>query len=117
MNDKMYKITVITRREKFKEFRDELLKIDVTGMTVTEVEGFGMQHGIKKLIPGIGKKVDMIPKIKVDIVVCEVPVDSVIEAAKKVLYTGEVGDGKIFVTEMERVVRIRTGDENREALL
>lgn len=115
MNNKMYKITIITRRNKFIEFRDELLKIDVTGMTVTEVEGFGMQHGLKKLIPG--KKVDMIPKIKVDIIVCEVPVDKVVDVAKRVLYTGEVGDGKIFVTEMERVIRIRTGEENKAALV
>lgn len=116
MKKKMYRVTIVTRKERFEALRQELLKIGVTGLTVTKVEGFGSQKGIRKLIQGVIKNVDMLPKIKVDIVGCEVPVDDVIAAARKSLETGEIGDGKIFVSEIDRVVRIRTGEENEAAL-
>lgn len=116
MADTMTKITIITRREKFEDLRTALLDIGVKGMTVTEVEGCGVQSGIEEIFRGVKKTVHLIPKIKVEIVVCTVPVDDVIAVAKKVLHTGEIGDGKIFVSEIQKVVRIRTGDEDKEAL-
>ncbi len=116
MEKKMYRITIITRKDRFEEFRKELVKVGVTGMTVTKVEGFGTQKGIRKLIEGVMKNVDMLPKLKIEIVVCSVPVDTVIDIAKKVLQTGNIGDGKIFVSDIDRVVRIRTGEENADAL-
>lgn len=116
MADTMTKITIITRREKFEELRVALLDIGVKGMTVTEVEGCGVQNGIEEIFRGVKKTIHLLPKVKVEIVVCTVPVDDVIAVAKKVLYTGEIGDGKIFVSEMQKVVRIRTGEEDKEAL-
>ncbi len=116
MEKKMYRIVIVTRREKQEVLRSALIDIGVTGLTITKVKGFGIQKGIRKLINGVLKDVDMFSKIKVEIVVCSVPVDAVINVAKKVLCTGEIGDGKIFVSEIDRVVRIRTGEENAEAL-
>lgn len=116
MEKKMYRIVIVTRKEKQEELRHALVEIGVTGMTITKVEGFGAQKGIRKIIEGVLKNVDMLPKIKVEIVVCSVPVDAVINVAKHVLCTGEIGDGKIFVSEIDRVIRIRTGEENAEAL-
>lgn len=116
MADTMTKITIITRREKFEDLRVALLDIGVKGMTVTEVDGCGVQSGTEEIFRGIKKTVHLIPKIKVEIVVCTVPVDDVIAVAKKVLHTGEIGDGKIFVSEIQKVIRIRTGDEDKEAL-
>lgn len=116
MADTMTKITIITRREKFETLRKELIKIGVTGMTVTKVEGFGAQHGIQKVIEGMSKHGFLAQKIKVEIVVCTVPVDQVINCVKEVLYTGNIGDGKIFTSEIDRVVRIRTGELDKEAL-
>lgn len=116
MSDTMTKITIITRREKFEILRKELVQIGVTGMTVTKVEGFGAQHGIQKVIEGISKRGYLAQKVKVEIVVCTVPVDTVIKCVKKVLYTGNIGDGKIFTSSIDRVVRIRTGEQDKEAL-
>ncbi len=112
----MNKVTIITRREKFEQLRVGLLEIGVQGMTVTEVEGCGVQNGVELSIRGVKKKVYLLPKVKVEIVVSTVPVQSVIKVAKDVLYTGEIGDGKIFVSEIKEVVRIRTGERNEEAL-
>ena len=116
MGFKMSKVTIITRPEKFEELRIALLEIGVQGMTVTEVEGCGTQNGLELQIRGVKKKLHLLPKIKVDIVVSTVPVESVIEAATRVLYTGKIGDGKIFVSDIKQVVRIRTGERDEAAL-
>lgn len=116
MSEQMSKITIITRREKFEDLREALQEIGVKGMTVTEVEGCGVQSGAEMIVRGVKMKKHLIPKVKVEMVVCKVPVEKVIEVAKKVLHTGEMGDGKIFVSAMEKVVRIRTGEEDKEAL-
>lgn len=116
MPDEMTKVTIITRREKFEELRRKMKEIGVTGMTVTTVEGCGVQHGIKKVIEGVIKRSYLSPKIKVDIVVCSVPVEEVIKVAQEVLHTGNIGDGKIFTSSISKVVRIRTGERDKEAL-
>jgi nitrogen regulatory protein P-II 1 len=116
MSSQMTKITIITRREKFEELRVALLEIGVQGMTLTEVEGCGVQHGLELQIRGVKKQVHLLPKIKLEIVVSTVPVEAVIKAAKDVLRTGKIGDGKIFVSEIKEVIRVRTGERNEEAL-
>ncbi len=112
----MSRVTIITRGEKFEELRKRLLEIGVSGMTLTKVDGCGVQHGLTKIVEGVTKRVYMNSKIKVDIVICSVPVDEVIRVAGEVLQTGSIGDGKIFVSEIKRVIRIRTGEENERAL-
>lgn len=114
--EKMNKVTIITRGEKFEELRRRLLEIGVSGMTVTDVSGCGVQKGITKIVEGITKKVYLVSKIKVEIVVCKVPVEEVIRVAKEVLNMGNIGDGKIFVSPISHVVRIRTGEEDEKAL-
>ena len=118
MSDKpeMTKITIITRGEKFEELRQKLCEIGVTGMTVSNVEGCGRQHGIWKMFENEKKRLYVSPKIKVDIVVCSVPVEDVINVAKEVLYTGNIGDGKIFTSKIDKVVRIRTNERDKDAL-
>lgn len=116
MADQMSKVTIITRREKFEELREELLKIGIMGMTVTEVRGCGVQSGKEIVVRGVKKQIYLIEKIKIDIVVCTVPVDDVVKVAKKVLQTGKIGDGKIFVSDIKKVIRIRTGEEDKIAL-
>jgi nitrogen regulatory protein PII len=115
--DTISKVTIITRREKFDELKDALTAIGITGMTVTLVEGSGVQKGTIRYYRGIKEEVKLMPKIKIEMIVCEVPVQAVIDASLKVLQTGEIGDGKIFVSEELRVVKIRTGEEGRAALV
>jgi nitrogen regulatory protein P-II 1 len=112
----MTKITIITRKEKFDELRKELVGIGITGMTVTQVDGCGKQHGLSKIVEGVIKRSFLLSKIKVEIVVCAVPVQVVIDIARKVLNTGNIGDGKIFTAPIDHVVRIRTGEIDSEAL-
>ncbi len=116
MSEKMYKISIITRTEKFDELREELLRIGVQGLTVTNVEGCGVQQGTDLIIRGVRKRLHVVPKIQIDICVCTVPVETVIDVALKTLQTGDFGDGKIFVSEVTQVVRIRTGERDKEAL-
>ena len=116
MEDAMYKVTVMFRAEKFEELRSALLEIGVQGMTVTEVQGCGVQKGKVLQIRGVKKELHLLPKLKIDIVVCTVPVETVINTINKVLKTGEIGDGKIFVSQIKEVVRIRTNERNKEAL-
>lgn len=85
-------------------------------MTVTNVLGFGTQGGSKERYRGVEVEVSLLPKIQVEIVVCKVPVKTVIDTAKKVLYTGNIGDGKIFVYDVENVIKVRTGEEGYDAL-
>lgn len=114
--DKMTKVDIITRPAKFEELKEALNELGITGMTVTQVLGCGMQKGITEMYRGVPMEINLLPKVRVEIVVSEVPVDSVIETAKKILKTGEIGDGKIFVYPVENVIKIRTGEEGVKAL-
>ena len=115
-NAKFHQVTIITRQSKFNELKSAMNDINVTGMTVTNVMGCGVQHGKTEKYRGVEMDMTVLPKIKVDIVVSEVPVDLVVTAAKEVLYTGNIGDGKIFVYDVENVVKVRTGEEGYDAL-
>ena len=114
---KMTKIEIITRPEKLESLKEGMNKIGVTGMTVTQVLGYGLQKGHREVYRGMEYNVNLVPKIKVEIVVCEVPVEKVIEGAKSVCRTGNVGDGKIFVYGIDNAVRIRTGEEGNRAII
>lgn len=116
MADKMTKVDIITRPSKFEDLKEALNEIGITGMTVTQVLGCGIQKGITEMYRGVPVSVNLLPKVKLEIVVCEVPVETVVETAKKVLRTGEIGDGKIFVYPVENVIKIRTGEEGVKAL-
>lgn len=116
MNKKISKIDIITNSNKFEDLKDELNKIGITGMTVSNVLGCGTQKGHKEFYRGIPVDINLLPKIKVEIVVSEVPVEKVVETATKVLQTGKIGDGKIFVYDVANVIRVRTGEEGWDAL-
>ncbi len=110
------KIDIIMKQARFEQLRQALSQIGVTGMTVTNVMGCGMQKGAPEYYRGVPVEMNLLPKIEVEIVVCKVPVSRVIETAKKVLYTGHIGDGKIFVYGVQNVVKVRTGEEGYDAL-
>jgi nitrogen regulatory protein P-II 1 len=114
--DKMTKIDIITSTSKFDELKDELNKIGIQGMTVSNVLGCGVQKGHKEYYRGVPVDINLLPKLKIEIVVCEIPVELVVETAKKVLKTGKMGDGKIFVYEVQNVIRISTDEEGKAAL-
>lgn len=114
--DKMTKIDIITRTSKLEELKDALHDIGITGMTVTQVLGCGMQKGITETYRGVPLTINLLPKVKVEMVVCEVPVDDVVATAKKVLKTGQIGDGKIFLYPVLNVIKVRTGEEGVKAL-
>lgn len=113
---KMTKITIVANQTKFAELQDALEKIGITGMTFTNVFGHGMQKGHQSYYRGTPVETRMLPKVKVEIVVCKIPVDTVVEAIKKALYTGHIGDGKIFIYDIENVIKVRTGEEGYDAL-
>lgn len=117
MDRKITKIEIITRSSKLEELKEALNKIGVLGMTVSQVYGSGLQKGHKEVYRGREYEVQLVPKIKLETVVCEVPVESVLEVAQKVLRTGKFGDGKIFVYELSDAVRIRTGQRGVEAIM
>lgn len=117
MDRKITKIDIITRPSKLEELKDALDKIGVHGMTVSQVYGCGTQKGHKEVYRGREYEVTLVPKIKLETVVCEVPVETVLEVAQKVLRTGKFGDGKIFVYELSDAVRIRTGHRGAEAIM
>lgn len=100
----------------FEALKEAMNNIGVTGMTVTNVLGCGVQKGAPEYYRGVEVDMHLLPKIKVEIVVCKVPVKTVIEAAKKALYTGHIGDGKIFVYDVEDVIKVRTGETGFDAL-
>ena len=114
---KMTKIEIITRPEKLETLKEGMKKIGVTGMTVTQVLGCGLQKGHREVYRGMEYTINLVPKVKIEIVVCEVPVEKVIETAKTVCRTGNVGDGKIFVYAIDNAVRIRTGEEGDTAII
>lgn len=113
---KISKIAIITKQSKFETLKNAMDEIGVTGMTVTQVLGCGMQKGRPEYYRGIELESTLLPKIEVEIVVCKIPVSTVIETAKNALYTGHIGDGKIFVYDVEQVVKVRTGEEGFDAL-
>ena len=114
---KLTKIEIITRASKLEELKEALNAIGVLGMTVSQVFGCGLQKGHKEIFRGREYDVNLVPGIKVETVVCEIPVEKVIETAQKVLRTGKFGDGKIFVYELNDAVRIRTGQRGIEAIM
>lgn len=113
----MTKIDIITRPGKLDELKEELHKIGVTGMTVSQIFGCGLQKGHTEVYRGKEYNINLLPGIKVEIVVCEVPVEKVLETTKRVCRTGKVGDGKIFVYPIQTAVRIRTGEEGDIAIM
>ena len=112
----MKMVTAIIKPFKLDDVRDALGEIGVKGITVTEVKGFGRQKGHTELYRGAEYVVDFLPKIKLEAAVAESQVEQVIEAITKSANTGKIGDGKIFITSVERVVRIRTGEDNEAAI-
>jgi len=112
----MKKIEAIIKPFKLDDVREALSEIGITGMTVTEVKGFGRQKGHTELYRGAEYMVDFLPKVKLEIVVREGDLEQCLETIINTAQTGKIGDGKIFVTSVERVLRIRTGEENEEAI-
>ena len=109
-------VTIITSRDRFQALKTAMEEIGITGLTATEVNGFGIQRGYREMYRGASVPARLLPKVQVDIVVSAVPVRTVIDAAKKALYTGRYGDGKIFVSTVDNIVKIRTGEEGFAAL-
>ncbi|MBQ6240326.1 MAG: ammonium transporter [Firmicutes bacterium] len=113
---KFTKIEIIFKEERLYVLKEAMSRIGITGMTVSHVMGYGQQKGKPEYYRGVAVETNLLPKVQVDIVVSKVPVRDVIETAKKVLYTGHIGDGKIFVYDVENVVKVRTGEEGYDAL-
>jgi len=112
----MKQVTAVIKPFKLDEVRESLAEVGVTGLTVTEVKGFGRQKGHTELYRGAEYVVDFLPKVKIEVVVDDKVVDSVVDAIIKAARTGKIGDGKIFVREVEQVIRIRTGETGAEAV-
>lgn len=115
-NSKMTNVVIITNQSKFDALKAELDKIGITGMTVSQVMGCGFQKGAPEYYRGVPVETTLLPKVKIEIIVCKVPVKLLIDTVKKALYTGHIGDGKIFVYDVENVIKVRTGEENYDAL-
>jgi Amt family ammonium transporter len=113
---KFTKVEILCKQSRFEALKEAMSKIGITGMTVTQVLGYGVQGGKTEFYRGVETETNLLPKVQVSIVVSKVPVRTVIETAKKVLYTGHIGDGKIFVYDVENVVKVRTGEEGYDAL-
>ena len=113
---KLTKVEIICKEARFEALKSAMMNIGITGMTVSHVLGCGVQKGKPEYYRGVQVEANLLPKLQVDIVVSKVPVRSVIDTAKKVLYTGHIGDGKIFVYDVENVVKVRTGEEGYDAL-
>ena len=112
----MYKVSIIANHARYENLKNALNQIGITGMTVTQVMGCGIQKGAGERYRGVELDVNVLPKMKVEVIVGNIPLDDIIEAAKKALYTGHIGDGKIFVYDVQKVVKVRTGEEDFEAL-
>ena len=112
----MKKVDAIVKPFKLDEVKDKLNEIGVQGITVTEVKGFGRQKGHTELYRGAEYVVDFLPKVKMEIVIADTQVDEVIDTIMKAAQTGRIGDGKIFVSDLEDVIRIRTGERGKEAI-
>ena len=112
----MYKVVIIAKLSRYDKLKKAMNDLGVTGMTVTQVMGCGIQKGAGEMYRGVEMDATLLPKVKVEVVVSKIPVETVVEAAKKALYTGHIGDGKIFVYNVGRVIKIRTGEEDFAAL-
>ncbi|SET36537.1 nitrogen regulatory protein P-II [Thorsellia anophelis] len=112
----MKKIEAIIKPFKLDDVREALTEIGINGMTVTEVKGFGRQKGHTELYRGAEYMIDFLPKVKIEVILTEDIVDRAIEAIMNTAQTGKIGDGKIFIYEVERVIRIRTGEEDADAI-
>ncbi len=112
----MKKIEAVIKPFKLDEVRESLSEVGITGLTVTEVKGFGRQKGHTELYRGAEYVVDFLPKIKIEVIVADETIDRAIEAIIKAARTGKIGDGKIFVMPVEQVVRIRTGESGKDAI-
>ena len=113
---KMTKVDIITNIERFDALKNALYDIGITGMTVTNAMGCGMQKGAAEYYRGVPVEARLLPKVKVEVVVCRIPVETVVETVKHALYTGKIGDGKIFVYDVENVLKVRTGESGYDAL-
>ena len=113
---KFTKVEIICKESRFDALKNAMMELGITGMTVSHVLGCGVQKGKPEYYRGVQVEANLLPKVQIDIVVSKVPVRSVIETAKKILYTGHIGDGKIFVYDVENVVKVRTGEEGFDAL-
>ena len=116
MTEKMTKVEIIMNPDKFEDLKEALNGIGITGMTVTNALGCGLQKGHKEYYRGVAVEINLKQKLKVEIVVCEVPVEKVIDTVLKILQTGSIGDGKIFTYAVEDAVRIRTGERGPDAV-
>ena len=116
INTGIHKVVIIAKLTKYDALRKAMNELGVTGMTVTQVMGCGIQKGAGEMYRGVEVDATLLPKVKVEVVVSEIPVQKVIDVAKKTLYTGHIGDGKIFVYNVDKVVKIRTGEEDFDAL-
>ena len=116
VNTGMHKITIIAKLSRFDTLKKALNELGVTGMTMTQVMGCGVQKGAGEYYRGVEMDATLLPKVKVEVIVSKIPVEKVIDAAKKALYTGHIGDGKIFVYNVQKVVKVRTGEEDYAAL-
>jgi nitrogen regulatory protein P-II 1 len=112
----MKKIEAIIKPFKLEDVKDAVLKLGVSGITISEVKGFGRQKGHKEIYRGAEYVVDFLPKIKLEVAVASELVPKVVEAIKETAYTGEIGDGKIFIIPLEKAIRIRTGEEDEDVL-
>lgn len=115
-DDLMKLVTVIIKPFKLEEVREALSNINITGLTVTEVKGFGRQKGHAELYRGAEYTINFLPKVKIEIGILDEQLDEVISAITKAAHTGKIGDGKIFVTALESAIRIRTGETDEDAL-
>lgn len=116
MEHKIYNVTLIINPDRFAELKAAFQKIGIRGMMVTHIEGCGAELGAPGHYRGVELDMSLLPKTKVEVVVSRIPVEVVIDTAKKVLHTGNIGDGKIFVYDVEKVYRIRTGETDYDAL-
>ncbi len=114
---KIYKVDAVIRPEKLEELKDRLYEIGVTGITVTEVYGCGLTHGQEEIYRGNVVSVNLLPKVKIEIVIYETPLKKLVEAIRSVCNTGHVGDGKIFVSELTTAIKIRTGEQDGAAII
>ena len=113
---KLTKIVIVTRQSRFEALKDALASIGVSGMTATNVIDCGTQHGAAEYYRRAQVDTTLLPKIKMEVVVSKVPVETVVDTVKKTLYTGHIGDGKIFVYDVENVIKVRTGAQGFDAL-
>lgn len=117
MDGKITKIEIIMNPGKFDELKEALNNIGINGMTVSNVLGCGLQKGHKEYYRGVAVDINLLPKLKIEIVVCEISVESVIETTTKLLRTGNIGDGKIFIYDVADAVRISTGERGSAAII